>query len=70
MNDLSKSLFIDLDILSSVRLDLHSNNQANYSAPSIQSSEIENAFFSKKLSTSAMPGSTTALESDEDELMP
>jgi hypothetical protein len=46
-NDLSKS---------SVR-----TQSKNY-APSIQSSEIEDEFLSKKLSTSAMPGSTTALE--------
>ena len=65
MNDLSKSSFIDLDIQSSVRLDLHLNNQANYSAPSNQSSEFENEFFSQKLSTSVMLGSTATLETDE-----
>ena len=69
MNDLSNSSFIDLDIQSSVRLDLHSNNQARYPAPSNQSSEIENEFFPKKLSTSAMLGSTAALESDEEEFV-
>ena len=50
---------------SPVRLDLHSDNLA--SSP-LKSSEIENEFFPKNKSTSAMLGSNIALDNDENEL--